>query len=157
MQRRIWKKKPFLKRIFSKFFKVPFQLPPWNDVQTIFLVVSGLSVAYLRRRRKAVESIPTRAWGQKSREKDRESRRSSRRNYNSQWCMLSKSRFFNNAIHRFLSWATTLRVGPFVGWSIRQSVVRSVCPSVCNAFVSADRDKPANDLFCVYKLVLSIY
>ena len=38
-----------------------------------------------------------------------------------------------------------LSVGPSVGWS--------VCRSVGNAFVSVGRDEPANDLFCVYKLV----
>ena len=32
-------------------------------------------------------------------------------------------------------------------------VCLSVGPSVGNAFVSAGRDEPANNLFCVYKLV----
>ena len=37
--------------------------------------------------------------------------------------------------------------------SVRRSVGRSVGPSVGNAFVSAGRDEPANDLFRVYDLV----
>ena len=40
-----------------------------------------------------------------------------------------------------------------VRWSVRWSVRPSVRPSVGNAFVSAGRDEPANDLFGVYKLV----
>ena len=32
---------------------------------------------------------------------------------------------------------------------------RSVSPSVRNAFVSAGRDEPANNLFCVYELVIA--
>ena len=43
------------------------------------------------------------------------------------------------------------RVCPSVGPSVGQSVG----PSVGNAFVSAGRDEPANDLFRVYKLVFS--
>ena len=37
---------------------------------------------------------------------------------------------------------------------VRPSVGRSVGPSVRNAFVSAGRDEPANDLFRVYELVI---
>ena len=40
--------------------------------------------------------------------------------------------------------------------SIGPSVGLSVGPSVRNAFVSAGRDEPANDLFRVYELVHSI-
>ena len=46
-----------------------------------------------------------------------------------------------------------------VHWSVGPLVHRSVGPlvrwSVGNAFVSAGRDKPANDLFRVHKLVSS--
>ena len=35
------------------------------------------------------------------------------------------------------------------------SVCRSIGWSIGNAFVSAGRDEPANDLFCVYKLVFN--
>ena len=38
-------------------------------------------------------------------------------------------------------------VGLSVGWSVG--------PSILNAFVLAGRDKPANDLFRVYELVLN--
>ena len=38
--------------------------------------------------------------------------------------------------------------------SFHPSVHLSVRPSVRNAFVSAGRDKPANDLFRVYELVV---
>ena len=40
-----------------------------------------------------------------------------------------------------------------VRWSVGRSVRWLVGPLVHNAFVSAGRDEPANDLFCVYKLV----
>ena len=40
-----------------------------------------------------------------------------------------------------------------IGGCVRPSVLPSVCPLVRNAFVSAGRDKPANDLLRVYKLV----
>ena len=39
---------------------------------------------------------------------------------------------------------------------VRPSVGLLVRPLVCNAFVSAGRDEPGNDLFRVYELVLSI-
>ena len=42
-----------------------------------------------------------------------------------------------------------LSVGPLV----RRSVGPSVGPSVRNAFVSAGRDEPANDLYRVHELV----
>ena len=45
------------------------------------------------------------------------------------------------------------RVCPSVGPLFRWSVDRSVR----NAFVTAGRDKPANDLFRVYELVLSLH
>ena len=45
------------------------------------------------------------------------------------------------------------RVFPSVGLSVRWSLG----PLVRNAFVSAGRDEPANNLFCVYKLVLSLF
>ena len=38
---------------------------------------------------------------------------------------------------------------------VRPLVGPSVGPSVRNGFVSAGRDKPASDLFCVYKIVFS--
>ena len=40
-----------------------------------------------------------------------------------------------------------------VGWSVGWTVGPSVGPSVRNAFVSAGRDKPANDLLHVYEIV----
>ena len=45
-------------------------------------------------------------------------------------------------------------VRPSVGLSVGPSVGPSVGLSVGNAFVSAGRDEPANDLFRVYELVL---
>ena len=48
------------------------------------------------------------------------------------------------------------RVCPSVGPSVGPLVRRSVGPSVGNAFVSAGRDEPANDLFRVYELVIII-
>ena len=45
------------------------------------------------------------------------------------------------------------RVCPSVGRSVRPSVG----PSVRNAFVSAGRDEPANDLFRVYEFVIFSY
>ena len=44
-------------------------------------------------------------------------------------------------------------VRPYVGPSVGPSVGLSVGPLVRNAFVSAGRDEPANDLFRVYELV----
>ena len=46
-----------------------------------------------------------------------------------------------------------LLVGPSVGPLVGLLVGPLVGPMVGNAFVSVGRDKPANDLFCVYKLV----
>ena len=47
-----------------------------------------------------------------------------------------------------------MSVRRLVGWLVRWSIGRSIGPLVDNAFVSAGRDKPANDLFRVYELVI---
>ena len=48
------------------------------------------------------------------------------------------------------------RVCLTVGWSIGRSVGPFVRRSVGNAFVSAGREEPANDLFHVYELVFLV-
>ena len=51
----------------------------------------------------------------------------------------------------------TLTEGVSVRRSVSPSVGPSVRGSVRSAFVSTGRDKPANDLFLVYKLVFLVH